>query len=173
MQGNLVSVAAIPFIQSVLTLPATHQTSKVFSPGKNPQSSTPLSEETSSHESERKPLALVVDDAPDLAEMLSLFLTHAGYQVVTANSARAAIEAAETTRFDVVISDIGMPRMNGYELAEILRALPDYAAVPMIAVTGFSMYDDRERSLQSGFNAHVTKPIDPVFLFELIEQLRG
>jgi CheY-like chemotaxis protein len=54
-----------------------------------------------------------------------------------------------------------------------LRALPEYAAVPMIAVTGFSMYDDRERSLQSGFNAHVTKPIDPVFLFELIEQLRG
>jgi len=82
--------------------------------------------------------------------MLSLFLTHAGYQVVTANSARAAIEAAETTRFDVVISDIGMPRMNGYELAEILRALPDYAAVPMIAVTGFSMYDDRNDRCNPG-----------------------
>ncbi|HXM35998.1 MAG TPA: response regulator [Pyrinomonadaceae bacterium] len=118
-------------------------------------------------------MALVVDDAPDLAEMLSLLLTQAGYEVVTANSARAAIEAAQNTRFDVVISDIGMPRMNGYQLAQSLRALPGYAAVPMIAVTGFSMYDDRERSFSSGFNAHVTKPIDPVRLFELIEQLRG
>jgi len=104
--------------------------------------------------------------------MLSVFLTHAGYEVVTANSARAAIEAAEQARFDVIISDIGMPRMNGYQLAQILRARPDYRSVPMIAVTGFSMYDDRERSLSSGFNAHVTKPIDPVSLFELIEQLR-
>jgi len=173
MQGNLVSVAALSLIECVLTLPTTHQASQFISANKNPLRSIPFSEETASHESERKPLALVVDDAPDLAEMLSLFLTHAGYEVVTANSARAAIEAAESTRFDVVISDIGMPRMNGYELARILRALPEYAAVPMIAVTGFSMYDDRERSLQSGFNAHVTKPIDPVFLFELIERLRG
>ena len=173
MQGNLVSGTAGSLIESVLTLPSTEQASQFISANKNPQRSSPLSEETSSQECERKPLALVVDDAPDLAEMLSLFLTHAGYEVVTANSARAAIEAAESTRFDVVISDIGMPRMNGYELARILRALPEYAAVPMIAVTGFSMYDDRERSLQSGFNAHVTKPIDPVFLFELIEQLRG
>ena len=114
-----------------------------------------------------------MDDAPDLAEMLSLFLIHAGYQVVTANSAKAAIEAAESLHFDVVISDIGMPSMNGYQLAEILRALPDYTAVPMIAITGFSMYNDRERSLRAGFNAHVTKPIDPDGLCELIEQLRG
>jgi two-component system CheB/CheR fusion protein len=105
--------------------------------------------------------------------MLSVFLTHAGYDVVTANSAKAALDAAGRARFDVVISDIGMPRMNGYQLAETLRGLPGYSSIPMIAVTGFSMYDDRERSLSSGFNAHVTKPIDPIGLFELIEQLRG
>lgn len=119
-----------------------------------------------------KPRALVVDDMPDVAEMLAMFLKHAGYAVVTALSAFDALEAANAAPFDVVVSDIGMPQMNGYELAKALRALPGYRAVPLIAVTGFSIYDDRGRALQSGFNAHLTKPIDPMSLLELIERLR-
>ena len=173
MQGCLVSVSEIRLIDSVPNLLSNCQARYFSSSTHKPHESKPFIEKTLSDKGERKPLALVVDDAPDLAEMLSVFLTHSGYEVVTANSATAAIEAAEHTRFDVVISDIGMPRMNGYQLAQILRTLPDYTSIPMIAVTGFSMYDDRERSLNSGFNAHVTKPIDPVGLFELIEQLRG
>ena len=173
MPGYLVSVFQAPFIEPPPNLLSTHQGNYFLPSSHNHLSSSPLTEKTADDEIERNPLALVVDDAPDLAEMLSLILIQGGYEVVTANSAQAAIEAAENTRFDMVISDIGMPRMNGYQLAQILRALPDYAAVPMIAVTGFSMYDDRERSFSSGFNAHVTKPIDPVGLFELIEQLRG
>lgn len=173
MQDYLVSVSDAPLIASLPNFFSSHQSSYFRPSSPEPQDSRPFSEKASCDEGKRKPLALVVDDAPDLAEMLSVFLTHAGYEVVTANSAKDAIEAAEHTCFDVVISDIGMPRMNGYQLAQILRALPDYASVPMIAVTGFSMYDDRERSLSSGFNVHVTKPIDPVSLFELIEQLRG
>src|SRR5262245_5898522 len=81
--------------------------------------------------------ALVVDDVSDVTEMLSVFLTHAGYQVVTASSARAALEAVHKQHFDVIISDIGMPEMNGYQLAREIRLLPDYADVPMIAVTGY------------------------------------
>ena len=64
-----------------------------------------------------------------------------------------------------------MPGMNGYDLAIALRALPDYRDVPLIAVTGFSMYDDRGRALQSGFNAHMTKPINPMSLLDLIKSL--
>jgi len=124
-------------------------------------------------ENSGKPVALIVDDIADVTEMLSVFLSLAGYEAVTAQSASAAIEAARSRHFDVVISDIGMPQMNGYELAETLRAIPGYEAVPLVAVTGFSMYDDRERSLRSGFNAHLTKPIDPNVLFQLIERLRG
>ena len=75
------------------------------------------------------------------------------------------------TTFDVIISDIGMPEMNGYELAEALRSLPGYETVPMVAVTGYSMFDDRNRSLTAGFNEHVTKPIDPRAFLDLIEQL--
>jgi two-component system CheB/CheR fusion protein len=121
---------------------------------------------------EGKPLALVVDDAPDVTEMIALFLQHAGYQTVMAYSAREALNAARDEHFDVVVSDIGMPGMNGYELAEALRNLPDYGEVPMIAVTGFSAFDDRRRALQSGFNAHMTKPINPMSLLELIQNLR-
>jgi len=114
---------------------------------------------------------LVVDDVMDVTEMLSVLLTHAGYNVVTAGSAPAALAAVSKQHFDVVISDIGMPEMNGYELARALRALPDYQNVPLVAVTGYSMFDDRERSLKSGFNAHMTKPIDPRALLDLIDKL--
>jgi CheY-like chemotaxis protein len=130
-----------------------------------------LPQKSSSRESENKQSALIVDDASDVTEMLSVLLSHAGYNVVTAHSARAAIAASREHHFDVIISDIGMPEMNGYELARALRALPGYEAVPMVAVTGYSMFDDRERSLKSGFNAHMTKPIEPRALLDLIEQL--
>ena len=115
--------------------------------------------------------ALVVDDVSDVTEMLSVLLTHAGYEVVTALSARGALEAVRKQRFDVIISDIGMPEMNGYQLAREIRTLPGYETIPMVAVTGYSMFDDRERSLNAGFTAHLTKPIEPRALLDLIEHL--
>jgi CheY-like chemotaxis protein len=123
------------------------------------------------NEAGEKRRALVVDDVPDVTEMISVLLKHAGFEVVTAHSAQQAIDVARQLRLDLVISDIGMPEMNGYELAQNLRALPGCEKVPMIAVTGYSMFDDRQRSVASGFNAHMTKPIDPAALLELIEQL--
>jgi CheY-like chemotaxis protein len=115
--------------------------------------------------------ALVVDDVSDVTEMLSVLLTHAGYEVVTALSAHGALEAVRKQRFDVIISDIGMPEMNGYQLAREIRMLPGYEKVPMVAVTGYSMFDDRERSLNAGFTAHLTKPIEPRVLLYFIERL--
>ena len=115
--------------------------------------------------------ALVVDDVADVTEMLAVVLTHAGYSVVTAASAPAALKAARERQFDVIISDIGMPEMNGYQLAREMRTMPGYETVPMVAVTGYSMFDDKERSTKAGFNAHMTKPIDPRALLELIDQL--
>ena len=115
--------------------------------------------------------ALVVDDVSDVTEMLSVLLTHAGYDVSTASRAQDAISLARENHFDIVISDIGMPEMNGYQLAEALRSLPGYETVPMVAVTGYSMYDDRSRSLTAGFNEHVNKPIDPRAFLDLLERL--
>jgi CheY-like chemotaxis protein len=120
-----------------------------------------------------RPRALVVDDAPDVTEMLAILLQYAGYEVVTVYSGPQALVAARREQFDVVVSDIGMPGMNGYELAEAVRALPAYQATPMIAVTGFTMYEDRDRALRSGFNAFLTKPINPRDLIQLVERLRS
>jgi CheY-like chemotaxis protein len=122
-------------------------------------------------ESRQRRSALVVDDVADVTEMLAVVLTHAGYSVVTAASAPAALKAARERQFDVIISDIGMPEMNGYQLAREMRLLPGYETVPMVAVTGYSMFDDKQRSTNAGFNAHMTKPIDPRALLDLIEQL--
>jgi CheY-like chemotaxis protein len=134
-------------------------------PGQSPDA------HASVNDTEQSRRALVVDDVSDVTEMLSVLLTHAGYDVSTASCARDAIALANENHFDVIISDIGMPEMNGYQLAEALRLLPDYRATPMVAVTGYSMFDDRDRSLNAGFNEHVTKPIDPRAFLELIEQL--
>src|SRR5260370_18343061 len=79
---------------------------------------------------------LVVDDVQDVTEMIALFLKHAGYQVATADSASRALQLAEERNFDLIISDIGMPQLNVYELAEALRRLSKYQSIPMIAVTG-------------------------------------
>jgi len=119
-----------------------------------------------------RPRALVVDDAPDVAEMVGVMLTVAGYEVETALSAPDALDLAGRSRFDVVISDIGMPFMNGYELAERLRLTPGYEAVPLIAVTGFTMYDDRARALTAGFDDFLTKPINTDDLLGAVSRLR-
>src|SRR6185295_7885425 len=118
--------------------------------------------------------ALVVDDAPDIALMLAFYLKRAGYhRVVPVYSSSEALDAAQSEHFDLVISDIGLPLMDGYELARRLRALDDYLVTPMIAVTGFAEYDDQQKALNAGFNAHVRKPVDPTKLVELVEQLQA
>ena len=116
--------------------------------------------------------ALVVDDSPDITEMLAAVLRHAGYTVSAAHSAPDALEMALSRHFDVIVSDIGMPGMTGHELAGALRALPEYRGVPMIAVTGFDMYDDRERSEEAGFTAHLKKPVDPSALISVVRGIR-
>lgn len=123
-------------------------------------------------EASARPRALVVDDAPDVAEMVSVMLSVSGYEVETALSAPAALELAARSRFDVVISDIGMPFMNGYELAERLRLTPGYEAVPLIAVTGFTMFDDRARALTAGFDEFLTKPINTSDLLGAVSRHR-
>ena len=133
----------------------------------NPHSGNGITEE------KQKQRALVVDDSPDVTEMLAMLLRYAGFDVVTVFSAPDALETAQSEQFDVVVSDIGMPGMNGYELAERLRALTAYRAVPMIAVTGFAMYDDRDRALESGFNAFLTKPVNPMDLIDLVKRLHN
>lgn len=116
---------------------------------------------------------LVVDDAPDVTELLAILMSHAGYEVAMAFSATEAFDAARAGHFDAVISDIGMPGMNGYQLAEALRALPAYQSTPLIAVTGFTLFEDRERARRAGFDDFLHKPINPSDLLDVVRKLCG
>lgn len=156
---------------SPLFRPAVYYMSQ-FVPSQSNHSAefTPNTEKAHREERARRS-ALVVDDVADVTEMLAVVLSHAGYSVVTASSAPAALKAIHEQQFDVIISDIGMPDMNGYQLAREVRQLPGYETTPMVAVTGYSMFDDKERSTKAGFSAHMTKPIDPRALLALIDKL--
>ena len=101
---------------------------------------------------------LVVDDNIDAADMLAILLDGLGHTVQVANAGRAALELAETTPFDVAILDIGLPLMDGYELAKRLRASPSCRNIRLIAHSGYGQPSDRERSARAGFDAHLVKP---------------
>lgn len=116
---------------------------------------------------------LVVDDAPDVTEIFALLLRKEGYEVVRAHSGAEALEAARREQFDLIISDIGMPGMNGYQLVAALRALQGYEHIPMMAVTGYSRYDDAQLSAGAGFDEHITKPVKPSALSSAIRRLRN
>ena len=140
---------------------------------KKPPAKSKTSRKRKGQETDHKPrgTVLVVDDVPDVTEMIELLLKHAGYDVSTADSAQDALHLARLNHYDLVISDIGMPEMNGYELAAALRELADYNRTPLIAVTGYSEYDDRGRAVRAGFNVHLTKPIEPTQLLTLMREL--
>ena len=140
---------------------------------KNPPTKSRTSRKGKGKDTDHKPrgTVLVVDDVPDVTEMIELLLKHAGYDVSTADSAQDALHLARMNHYDLVISDIGMPEMNGYELASALRELAAYNRTPLIAVTGYSEYDDRGRAVRAGFNVHLTKPIEPTQLLTLMREL--
>ncbi len=113
---------------------------------------------------------LIVDDEADTIEMLRAMLEAAGAEVTAAQSVRDALAAVECGRFDLVVSDIGMPRESGLALARALGTR-DPPRVPAIAVSAYSSADDKARSLEAGFLTHVAKPFDPSMLTALIGRL--
>ena len=153
------------------TVPASYPAVRYFENQSRPPAINDEAPQWGAPPRESKLRVLVVDDSPDITFMFAFLLEQAGYEVTAANSALNALEAARTQQFDLVVSDIGMPEMNGYELARELRTLPGYATVPLVAVTGFAQYSDQDRAIESGFNIHINKPIDPEKFVELVARL--
>lgn len=110
---------------------------------------------------------LVVDDLQDVREMLSLLLRRAGAEVRTAGGALAALEAIEREKPDLILTDLGMPDLDGFALLDLVRHLPgDGRDIRAIALTGFQ--GQRERCLAAGFQDQLDKPVDLGQLFEAI-----
>jgi CheY-like chemotaxis protein len=108
-----------------------------------------------------------VDDNKDAADSLAMLLELSGHEVRVAYGGRVALTLAQTFRPNVALLDIGMPEMNGYELAKTLRQMPWAASIRLIALTGWGQEDDRQQALFAGFDGHLTKPVDP----DMVERL--
>jgi CheY-like chemotaxis protein len=113
---------------------------------------------------------LVVDDNEDGAESLAHSLQSMGHRVLVAHDGRAALDAAATFHPDVALLDIGLPVMDGYELASRIRDQPGGRSIYLVAVTGYGQKGDRAASRAAGFAAHVVKPVDLERLREIIAE---
>ncbi len=115
---------------------------------------------------------LVVDDNRDAADMLSMFLQIGGHETHTAHDGVEAVEATTRLQPDLVVLDIGLPRINGYEAARRIREQHGRAGRPMlVALTGWGQDEDRRRSDEAGFDAHLVKPVDEIALGKLLADL--
>ncbi len=114
---------------------------------------------------------LIVDDNADAAQALELLLRNAGYDVRTAADADRALEIITTFTPHLAVLDIGLPRMNGYELAERLHGDPRLAGIRLVAVTGYGRDRDRERAFASRFDEHLVKPVSPDRLLQVVGEL--
>jgi PAS domain S-box-containing protein len=119
---------------------------------------------------------LAVDDNRDAAESLQMLLHQMGHRIRVVHDGAAALEAVQAIKPDAVLVDIGMPSMDGYELARRLRSRPEYADLAIIAMTGYGQKADRDRSAQAGIDTHLVKPVEMTALEDLfagISKLRA
>jgi PAS domain S-box-containing protein len=139
----------------VIRLPAVSATAAVTKQKPSPLQGT-----------DRTSRVLIVDDNEDAAALLAEILGEIGYECTIAYDGPRALEIAKQASFDSVLLDIGLPAMDGYEVARHLRELPGGDAVKLVAITGYGQFNDRQRSLEAGFDHHLVKPVD-------IRQLTG
>ena len=111
---------------------------------------------------------LIVDDNADAASMLAMFLDAAGFQAMVEHAPRRALERARLERPRVCLLDIGLPEMDGNELARRLRAQPETAGAVLVAITGYGQEQDRRKSAEAGFDFHFVKPVDTAQLIRLL-----
>jgi signal transduction histidine kinase/ActR/RegA family two-component response regulator len=116
---------------------------------------------------------LVVEDNADAAATMRDFLELSGHEVELATSGADGVQAARHFHPEVVLCDLGLPGMNGFEVAEELRRDPSTRSARLIAVTGYGRDEDRRRSKEAGFDLHLTKPVDPVQLKALLQEPGG
>ncbi|HXH81739.1 MAG TPA: ATP-binding protein [Candidatus Tectomicrobia bacterium] len=113
---------------------------------------------------------LVVEDNRDAREMMRHLLVQRGHAVLDVSDGASALETARQTPLDVGVIDIGLPEVDGYAVARELRAMPAGKRMLLVALTGYGMPEDRHRSREAGFDAHLVKPVDPDTLLAMLER---
>jgi len=116
---------------------------------------------------------LIVDDNEDAANSLAMILKLSGHETASVYTAMDALQRAVSFRPDVVLLDIGLPGMNGYEVAQKMRELPGLAGIRLVAVTGYGRSDDRLRARDAGFDDHLTKPVEFAVLDRALTGVRA
>ncbi|MEZ6086923.1 MAG: response regulator [Pirellulaceae bacterium] len=114
---------------------------------------------------------LVVDDNVAAAKLLAIVIRKIGHDVQVANDGRQAVQIGGEFKPDIVIMDIGMPIMDGYEAARAMRREPWGKEIELIALTGWGQDDDRQRTTQAGFNRHLVKPVEPDTIRSILAEL--
>jgi CheY-like chemotaxis protein len=116
---------------------------------------------------------MIVDDNEDAAQLLAETLELAGHDVQVAYDAPSALKSVSDFAPEVILMDIGLPVMDGYELARAIREMPEIIPPRMIALTGYAQESDRLRAIQAGFAEHLVKPIDLEHLLSAIHTSIG
>ena len=116
---------------------------------------------------------LVVEDQEDNRRILRDLLGSAGYALIEAESGEEALTAVETQRPDLILMDIQLPVMDGYEAARRIKSNPDMKAVPIIAMTAYALAGDEAKALAAGCNGYVTKPFSPRALLAKVREHLG
>jgi PAS domain S-box-containing protein len=114
---------------------------------------------------------LIVEDEPDTLQMLDASFRTRGFGTIACGSAAEALDCAGREQFDIIISDIAMPGVDGLQLMRELRARPGFATVPAIALTGYASQTDAKAAISAGFDLHLSKPIDPSDLMAAVNNL--
>ncbi|HMJ15864.1 MAG TPA: response regulator, partial [Polyangiaceae bacterium] len=115
---------------------------------------------------------VVVEDNPDSREMLCELLHGAGFECTTADNGPSALQIIDEIEPDIAILDVGLPEMDGFEVARRLRANPKHAGLFLIALTGYGRAEDRRASRDAGFDEHLVKPVHAEQLLQLLSQGR-
>lgn len=118
-----------------------------------------------------RPTVLLIEDTREVVMMLVDYLEMAGYKMVTAQDGVDGLEQAKLTHPDLILMDIQMPRMDGFEATQKLRNDPEFRDIPIIALTALAMPNDRQRCLDAGMDEYISKPVNLKALTKIIQKL--
>lgn len=112
---------------------------------------------------------LIIEDNPENMELMVYLLTAFGHAVLETTDGEAGLSLAEHAQPDLILCDLHLPKLNGFEVAERLKQNPQLMAIPLVAVTAYAMVGDREKVLSAGFNGYISKPINPELFVSEVE----